>query len=158
MITQDLDQITNIASRETVLNHYAKETNSKLSSPFSIRTVVGRTNSSSGVSCEFNDDFNDDDDDDDIYESIYNDDTYLQTTEQNEMQTSTKRASGETMVESTTEPVTKFTIQTGPQPVTQPLIQTTEEATRAGLQINILQQLIYTACTLKLLFTSLKKE
>ena len=141
MITQDLDQITNITSRETVLNHYAKETNSKLSSPFSIRTVVGRTNSSSGVSCEFNDDFNDDDDD--IYESIYSDDTYLQTSEQNEFQTSTTPASEETIVESTSEAKTKSPIPTKPQPVTQPVVRTTEEATRARIQINLLQQLIY---------------
>merc|ERR1711953_218869 len=97
MITQDLDQITNITSREAVLNHYAKETNSKLSSLFSAQTVIGRTNSSSGVSCEFNDDFNDDNDDD-IYESIYNEDTYLQTGEHNECQTSTTPASEETNV------------------------------------------------------------
>ena len=141
MITQDLDQITNISSRETILNHYAKETNSKLSSPFSIRTVVGRTNSSSGVSCEFNDDFNDDDDD--IYESIYSDDTYLQTSEQDEFQTSTTPASEETIVESTTEPKTKSPIPTEPHPITQPVDGTTEEATRAGIQINLLQQLIY---------------
>ena len=133
MITQDLDQITNITSRENILNHYAKETNSKLSSPFSIRTVVGRTNSSSGVSCEFNDDFNDDNDDD-IYESIYNEDTYLQTSEHNECQTSTTTAPEETNVDqSANESVTESASQTanlpGTQPLTPPVIQSIEEAT-----------------------------
>ena len=135
MITQDLDQITNITSREAVLNHYAKETNSKLSSLFSAQTVIGRTNSSSGVSCEFNDDFNDDNDDD-IYESIYNEDTYLQTSEHNECQTSTTPASDEINVnqsvnQSANESVTQSASQTatppGTQPVTQPVIQSTED-------------------------------
>ena len=133
MITQDLDQITNITSREAVLNHYAKETNSKLSSLFSARTVIGRTNSSSGVSCEFNDDFNDDNDDD-IYESIYSEDTYLQTSEHHECQTSTTPASEETNVnQSANESVTESASQTAtlPEtlPVTQPVIQSIEEAT-----------------------------
>ena len=88
MITHDLDSITNITSRETVLNHYANETNSKQSSLFQAFPAIGRTNGSSENQI-YNPDsgFNDGAINDDIYESIYGD-TYLQTTELLESQTS----------------------------------------------------------------------
>ena len=88
MITHDLDSITNITSRETVLNHYANETNSKQSSLFQAFPAIGRANGSSENQI-YNPDsgFNDGAINDDIYESIYGD-TYLQTTELLESQTS----------------------------------------------------------------------
>ena len=135
MITQDLDQITNVTSRETILNHYAKETNSKLNELETLSStfaVIGRTNSSSGVSCEFNDDtseFNDD-----IYESIYDDDTYLQTSEHNESQISTTPAFEETSVtQSANEPVTQSAPEPRTEPVTEPVIQSTEETTKDAI-------------------------
>ena len=124
MITQDLDKITNLTSRETVFNLYAKETNSKQSSPFHARPVIGRTNSSSGVSSELNDETIDDD----IYESI-NEDTYLQTSELGQASAIPLENSSVTQnaTQSVTENVTPSMMKPVPQLVTQPVIEAITE-------------------------------
>ena len=127
MITHDLDSITNITSRETVLNHYANETNSKQSSLFQAFPVIGRTNDSFENQI-YNPDsgFNDGAINDDIYESIYGD-TYLQTTELLESQTSgislETTSSDQPVTQSVTQPVAQPITQSVTQPVTQPVIQ-----------------------------------
>ena len=49
MITQDLDKVTNLISRELVFNHYSKDSDSKFCSQFQTKSTIGRTNSSSAL-------------------------------------------------------------------------------------------------------------